>query len=294
VSGTRPENVVTDKGLATRGVRALNTKYEIGSVGPMRKQGGMASKQRSAFRKDRVDEYGFPTCEFCGSPGTRKGSKARGFTIKNGIPYIAFVCANPHTDECKIRQQWIRCEEEWLLLGPISREEAIYYQLRRALRELEKTHDLQRERYENDGQEEKTRSRVLGLAWQRLNLAVGGFLEIFRVCLRLGVLGTLQKTFNGDPKRMRGGETGIKAMTRLRRMAGLLLPRGPKARELGLEFEGEIPADWTTVESRRKKRRSARNKKKKQAAKEAEAAAKARGAPPPAEPPEDDAEQEAA
>jgi hypothetical protein len=57
-------------------------------------------------------------------------------------------------------------------------------------------------------------------------------------------------------------------------MAGLLLPRRPKARELGLEFTGEIPEGRTTVESRRKERQKRKKKEPKKTK------ASARGAPP--------------
>ena len=285
IAGTRPENVVSDTGLAYRGVRALNTANGIGSVGPLRKPGGTGSKKRSAYRKERVDEYGFPTCDYCGSPGTRRGSKARGFEIKHDVPYVAYVCSNPHTPECKIKQQWIRCSEESLLLGPISREEAIYFQLRRALREFEKSHDLQRERYENSGQDTKTRARIIGHSWQRLNLATGSFLEIFRLCLRLGLLGNNPKTFKPVLKPMAGGDKGLKGMTRIRRMAGLLLPRGPKARALGLEFEGELPEGWTPIAERRKAKKAKKRAPSKNATNaNADAKAKARGTPKPRAP----------
>jgi hypothetical protein len=72
-------------------------------------------------------------------------------------------------------------------------------------------------------------------------------------------------------------------MTRLRRTFGLLLPRGPKARELGLEFNGEIPDGWTTVKSRRAEHRKRKKKELKKRHAKVEADASARGAPPPPE-----------
>jgi len=76
---------------------------------------------------------------------------------------------------------------------------------------------------------------------------------------------------------MAGGDKGVNAMTRLRRKLGLLLPRGPKARELGLEFQGELPDGWTPISERRK----AKNTRKRTSKKNVNTTAQARGAPPP-------------
>jgi hypothetical protein len=259
--GARPENVVTDRGTNQRPVGALLTTHEIGHISPFRKP-TTAINAREKLRADDLDEYGTIACDYCGSPTARLKVRGGDFVIKRGKPYIRSRCANPHTPECLIRLQLTPCEREWLLLGVVSHEEELYFQLRRVLREREKAHHDARTRHGNEGKDERSRLKRLGIPFLELRDAIARFLDIFRICLRMGWIGTHERKGKVWAKKLKGGSEGVKAVKRLQRMKGLLLPRGEHARKLGLLFEGEIPQGWTPVAECRAAKKAQRKKSK--------------------------------
>jgi len=99
----------------------------------------------------------------------------------------------------------------------------------------------------------------------RLRAALASFLDIFRVCLRFGWIGSYDKVRDPVFRPRRGGENAVAGLRRRRRKLGLLLPRGPAADRLGLTWTGEIPTDWRPIAERRKAATDFKKKREKQA-----------------------------
>lgn len=276
ILGTLPENAMGDRGHATRGVKKLNTLAGIGSVIPFRKPNG-SYKDRSYLAVDgQFNEYGIPLCEHCNAPGTMVG-KDLGFRERNGEPVVLFRCTLPHTPECK-KIQTRHCSDEWLLFGPLTREEPLYFELSAAGKPGEKNNALDRRRYMLAGADPDTRAKRIGMSFLDLRAALGSFLDIFRVLLRQGWLESDAKKNPWTPVR-RNGEKALASFRRRLRRLGLLLPHGPQAVKLGLAFTGEIPDGWIPVKTRLAQQKKAaakeRAKLKRELAKQKATAAKA-------------------
>jgi hypothetical protein len=120
----------------------------------------------------------------------------------------------------------------------------------------ENAHALSRARHATLGDSLPIRPKRIGIEHQNVPAALACFLDIFRVCLRFGWIGNWPQR---RPYRVyrRSGSQGVTAFRRLRASKGLLLPRGPKADELGLTFSGELPPGWRPIAERRKGARRA-------------------------------------
>lgn len=274
---TLPENAMGDRGHATRAVKKLNTLLEIGSVIPFRKPNGSYKTRADLAVEGEFNEYGIPLCEHCNAPGTMLG-KELGFRVRNGEPVMLFRCSLPGDRAACKKIQTRHCSDEWLLFGPLTREEPLYFELSGAGKPGEKNNALDRRRYMLAGADPDTRAKRIGISFLDLRAALGAFLDIFRVLLRQGWLESDAKKNPWTPVK-RNGEKAIASFRRRLRRLGLLLPRGPQAVKLGLAFTGEIPDGWVPVATRLAQQKKAaakeRAKLKRELAKQKAAAAKA-------------------
>ena len=124
MTGRLPQNIVTDCGYNTRRVRQICALLGIGLIVPFRRPNSATTK-RSQMRRDTHDEYGFPTCRYCGGSGVTVG-KDLGFEMRKGRAVRRYRCAAPVTEACQRRLQRRRCNTQWLLMGVISREDPLY------------------------------------------------------------------------------------------------------------------------------------------------------------------------
>ena len=248
-----PEAYVGDRGASVRPVKERFNELGIGLVSPYRAQNGNGVG-RERLRTDDHDEYGFRTCDHCGGPCKRTGTERRGAHL-----VATFRCVDPLTPQCN-QEQSVPCDVEPLLFGVVSRDEDLYFELRSgANRNKENAHALARARHATLGDSLPIRPKRIGIEHMDLRAALACFLDIFRVCLRFGWIGNWPKR-HAYVVRRRSGLQGVKGLRTRRASKGLLLPRGPKADELGLTFTGELPPGWEPISERHKEERDARRK----------------------------------
>ncbi len=189
---------------------------------------GNAADRRAIRQEGVVDEYGYCYCDYCGSPGHRHRYKRR-----NGVGYVTYRCANPHTPNCRKTLQSKRCDTEPLVLGVLSHDQELYWELRNAGKPQEKAHRVARARYHSGANNVDTRPKRPGIAFLELRSSLSHLVEVFRLCIRQGWLDPAHP--NAKPSRVKhrqGGKRGLEVMQRLRRLAGLLLLQGKAASKL--------------------------------------------------------------
>jgi hypothetical protein len=277
MTGCLPENVIVDRGMNTRRNRQTCALLRIGMIAPWRSPQPTITK-RYEMRRDTHDEYGIPTCRYCGGSGTTVG-KNLGFEFRRGKPVITYRCASPVTQECYRRKQRRPCSLEWLLLGVISREDPLYYELRNQGKPSERMHGNARKRSGQSGNNLTSRPKRIGIPFMALRAAIGAFLDVFRLCLRFGWLGSHPKVRPALVRPRTGGKEAVERLQKRRQKFGLFLPRGKVAQKLRLVFEGVLPDGYKPVAQRRKEKREAAKKaaaeKKAKLKAEQKAAAKA-------------------
>jgi hypothetical protein len=282
MTGRLPQNVITDRAYNTRRIRQINALLGIGQISPWRKPHPTV-KKRADKRKDTHDEYGIPTCKYCGGPGLTVGKKDHGYEIRRGKAVVRYRCAAPIKDICRRKLQRYPFEREWLLFGVVSREDPLYYELRGAARPYERAHQNSRTRTGQAGNDLTSRPKRIGIDFMAYRAAVGAFLDVFRLCLRHGWLGSHPQPRAVVLKRREGGEEAVASVRRKRERAGLLLPRGKVAEKLGLVFQGLLPDGYKTIRERKRQRTIAAKKaaEEKKAAKKASSTTKGKAKPPP-------------
>jgi hypothetical protein len=258
ILGFYPEAVTCDKGPNIRPVRRACERLGIGMIAPFRKPNASVKKRQALRQEGVVDEYGYCYCDFCGSPGYKHHYKHR-----NGVGYTTYYCANPHTEKCRKTLQRKRCDIEPLVLGVLTHDEELYWELRNAGKPQEKAHRVARARYTTGANNVDTRPKRRGIPFLEFRSALSHFVEVFRLCIRQGWLDPDHPNAKPAPTRQRSSaEKGLKAMRRLRRLAGLLLPQGRAALKLGLITDQlELPAGWTPIKERRKHERDRGNER---------------------------------
>lgn len=279
MTGRLPQNVITDKAYNTRRIRQINALLGIGQMSPWRKPRQTITK-RSQMRRDTHDEYAIPTCHYCGGPGKTVG-KNLGYELRKGTPVVRYRCAAPVTQACRNRLQRRPFELEWLLFGVVSREDPLYYELRGTGRPNEKAHQNSRTRTGQAGNNLTSRPKRVGIPFMAYRAAVGAFIDVFRLCLRYGWLGSHPKPREIVLRRRTGGDKAVASLHKRRAKIGLLLPRGKAAEKLGLLFQGLLPDGYKTI--RQRKRAKAEAAKKAAAEKKAKQtkADKGKANPPP-------------
>jgi hypothetical protein len=250
--GFYPEVVLCDKGPNIRGVRRACERRGIGMIAPFRKPNGATPKRSDIRQPGIVDEYGYCFCDYCGSPGHGHRYKRR-----NGRGYVTYRCANPHTRKCRTELQSKPCDTEPLVLGVLSHEDELYWELRNAGKPHEKAHRVARARYTTGANNVDTRPKRPGIPFLELRSSLSHLVEVFRLCIRQGWLDPRHPNARpGQPRQRPGGKKGLEVMRRLRRLAGLLLPQGRAAEKLKLRWDGELPDGWVPIKQRRKEARA--------------------------------------
>jgi hypothetical protein len=179
-------------------------------------------------REGEWDEYGFHQCEFCGGAVQQSGAAEVGFRLdKDKRPVILSRCANPHTIECEFTIQTRSCADEPLPFGVIQRDEELYYQLRAESLPGERGNAHHRRKFGNEGKNPDTRVKALGIAIQRLRAAVAHFLDLFRLCLRMGWIGNHPKRYGYTPVSVRRAEAKKRKQREKRQRARAILAGGP-------------------------------------------------------------------
>ena len=274
-TGFKAENSAGDKALGRRDLREWNAMNEIGTISAIPTRNRQI-KDRDRLRTDSHDEYGFAFCECCDGPTRRVGIRKHGRT---GEPYVVFRCLDPKTAACERFEKRIPCSEEWLLFGYMDRDSPLYFQLRRTGKSRgEAPHWYGRRRYADTSKTPETRPYIVGIDHVRLRAALSDFLDIFRVCLRFGWLGTWPRRKPDELRRRTGGEAAVKNLRRHRTKLGLTLPQGERAMERGWAWDGTVPDGWVPVKERIAVLRAQRAE-----ARAAAAAADSRGSPDQAE-----------
>ncbi len=244
-TGYLPEMICGDKAMGRRDVREANALDEIGTVSPFRAPDTHV-KDRSQLRTADHDEYGYAFCEYCDGPTRRVGIRKI-----RGKPTVIFRCLDPKTAACENSERHMRCSEEWLLLGYEDRDSPLYFQLRNAGKNRgEGPHWHGRRRYADTAKSPETRPYRVGIAHVQLRAALADFLDIFRVCLRHGWIGTWPKRNADHVVRRRGGEAAVKNLRRKRARLAVMLPQGTHAIESGWAWDGTIPDGWVPVKNR--------------------------------------------
>lgn len=207
-----------------------NTRHGVATVAPARKRG---TKSREEWRQASFDEHGIPRCRHCGGEGDYDGPKL-GLTFASGEPYLRFRCILEHTDACKGIQR-IACCEDWRLLTPLSRTTLLYQALRRGHKAFENVFGHWRQRYRVFGKDRGGMLQKPGTDTQRLRAKTALALDWLRLNIRHGWLGNHTQLNPNRPRIDTGlGAERAARLKRARRLRGLNLPYGPRARQLGL------------------------------------------------------------
>jgi len=230
-TGAEMETVSGDKGLAEQRVFRLAARRRVAINLPFRKP-NQSITDRAQLRTDRYDEYGTPRCVHCGGPGYIDGPRL-GLHIDKGVPVLRFRCLLGHTDECKIRVQQRRCDENWQLLVGLARTSERRAALMTIEGNYERTFREARTRFGRSGKDTSMRLPRAGIRAQRLRAAIGRLIEWFYICLRHGWIGN-HPYRNTESVLHRVGLAYHRYQKAVRRKKGLDLPYGPKAVTLGL------------------------------------------------------------
>lgn len=246
-TGFKPENVAGDMALGRRDLREWNAMNEIGTISALPTR-NREIRDRDRLRTDSHDEYGFAFCECCDGPTRRIGIRKN---RRTGEPYVVFRCLDPKTAACERFEKRVPCSEEWLLFGYMDRDSPLYFQLRRTGKNRgEGPHWYGRRRYNDTSKTAETRPYIVGIDHVRLRAALSDFLDIFRVCLRFGWLGTWPRKKPDQLARRGHGEAAVKNLRRRRTRLGLTLPQGERAMERRWAWDGTIPDGWVPVKER--------------------------------------------
>ncbi|MDQ6776127.1 MAG: hypothetical protein M3071_07915 [Actinomycetota bacterium] len=232
--GCLPRACTSDKGLAQKSLFTLNNRRGVLLAAPLR------NNQFSPIDTDTlvVDRDGVPRCKYCGA----QGRQIR-YTEKPN-PRIWFVCTLQLTPGCSRtssdgeripRPQSLACSIDPRRLGPLPRTSLAYQELLASHSNSEHAHYDRRRRFSVAGKDLTCRLKRPGLPVQRLRGAAGALIEWVLIAHRCGWLGHLSQ-----PRQFNEGNYTANAENRLaklrarRRAAGLDLPYGPRAAELGV------------------------------------------------------------
>jgi hypothetical protein len=234
------ETISGDRGISITPIHRRLTKRGYAAVLPHRKAHA-SEKDRSQLRTDAYDEYGTPRCKFCGGPGDQHAAKG-GLTVVGGVHVIRFRCKLGATPNCITQLQSIRCDLNWKLLVPLSRETERYWALRATQQTVERSFFWRRCRFGGAGKDQTGRLKRLGIGAQRLRAAACRFLEWLYLCLRHGWLGSHKYINKASPVFLRGLRR-LRTRKAKRIKLGLERPYGKAALALGLVKPAAPPPD---------------------------------------------------
>ena len=215
------------------------------------------------MRRDTHDEYGIPTCRYCGGPGTTFG-KDVGFEMRKGSPVVRYRCAALGDEACPGRLQRRRCDAEWLLLGVISREDPLYYELRHQGKPSEGAqHTNARTRTGQAGKDLTSRPKRIGIPFMAYRAAAGGFLDVFRLCLWHGWLGSHPKPHPVKLRRRTGGEIAVASLRAARASSAPSSPAARRRRSSGSSSKASCrTATRRSPNARRRERQQLRRRRR--------------------------------
>lgn len=252
VTGIYPLYVVADRGFFIGPVLHLNALLDVESVMPFRRVGSAIKSRKDLARPGEIDEFGVRACAYCGQDTHAEG-RGLGPVRIEGRPKVRVRCSFPVTEECK-RVQVFDCARDVQLCGVGSRFDPLFVHLRKIGGILESQHGHMRDRYGLHGNNPDTRPQRVGQPYLELRNAIAQFLDLFRLALRLGVLGERERTVTPQPLSSSKIEEQVDAK-RLHRAEKLgLLPSGPQAEELGLVWNGRLPKGWRRKPSKETRR----------------------------------------
>jgi hypothetical protein len=163
----RPRAVVTDAIGGLRPVSDAVAQYGIGLVSPSFGLGRENSDQWIDDPHGRWDRYGIPRCRHCGAPcGFRKRRPPQS---DDGIGSwrLYFDCSLPTTDGCKETQS-LYMDDDTRILTTIWRDREIWWALRNTRGQHERSHHLDRKRFNVTSDQHLTRRNRKGLRHQQL------------------------------------------------------------------------------------------------------------------------------
>jgi len=227
-----PQTVTADRGFSVASVFAWNTNHGVASVIPWRKG---ANRE---LRQDKLthDRHGVPRCKHCGAPGRFVRFRAEG----KGGPRLWFRCLNGTTPACG-KDQSINCSNDWRLLVPLWRTEAIYCELKDSHSNYERVHRHWRDRYCVAGDNLACRPKRRGRDWQELRSQAALLIEWLTICFREGWLDSARRNKHSVKQDGSVGKKIARGFLAKRSRAGLNLPYGPKAQALGVGL-AEMPS----------------------------------------------------
>jgi hypothetical protein len=225
MAGRRPDTAIADKGLAVSTCYEHATRNDTAPVFPWR--GG------PRYDSTRFDRHGVKRCDHCG--GVMYMTR---FSANGGRPRMWFRCTFQLTPACA-GEQTISCGEDWRVLIPLPRSNALYHELKESHQQYEGAHDYWRDRYKVAADTLANRPKGVGLDWHRLRANVACFVDWMRIAAKAGWLGSTRaaRRHSGVRRKKKAGREAAMSVAKTRARAGLYTPYGPGAKKTGTGHE---------------------------------------------------------
>jgi hypothetical protein len=222
MGGREPVAVVADRGLSFKSMFEFHTRKGVGLIVPDRAP--YAGQTYENLRTEKVDEDGMPRCPSCGGETTWRGS-GLGFAISGiGNPHIRFRCRDEHLGaDCRGVKR-LYCREDWRLVRPIGKFDALFHELLHVQKNKENLFDILRDRFNVAGEEKASCPRRPGLAMQRLMGAAAMLIDWFRFCILQGYLPSHLARPGTLEERNTRADNALDKLRRSRRTKGINLP----------------------------------------------------------------------
>jgi len=225
--GEPPQTAIGDKGYSIESVFRKCTTNGTAPIFSWRSAGG------DGLRHDKPthDRHGVPRCKHCGGPTqfVRFYAGDRAKPAAERRPRIGVRCLIGATAECT-KDQTIACGEDWRLLLPLWRTDALYHELKESHQEYEGVHRYWRERYKVGVDHISIRPKARGIGWHRLRAYVACLVDWLRILLREGWLGSARRNHRDSERGHQAkGEKAAKRLIAHRYRIGLMQPYGERA-----------------------------------------------------------------
>jgi hypothetical protein len=178
LSDAPPETAIADRGMSVASCFEHTTSNGSAPIFPWRKAGDGKRHDHADY-----DRHGIKRCNHCG------GDMEQVRFSEKGSPRLWFRCIAQVTPDCE-KEQTIACKEDWRMLIPLARTEALYHELRESHRSYEGAHDYWRDRYKCGADTLALRPKVVSLDWHRLRANVACLIDWLRIAAKAGWLGS--------------------------------------------------------------------------------------------------------
>lgn len=221
MTGERPDTAIGDKGLSVSSCYEHATRNDTAPVFPWR--GG------PRYDSPRFDRHGVKRCDHCG--GVMYMTR---FSANGGKPRMWFRCTFQLTPDCA-SEQTISCKEDWRVLIPLPRTNALYHELKESHQAYEGVHDYWRDRYKVASDTLANRPKAVGLDWHRLRANVACLVDWLRIAAKAGWLGSARAALRhkGTRTKKKAGRDAAMSVAKTRARLGLYTPYGPGAKKNG-------------------------------------------------------------